>query len=109
MGEPWEGSPKPLPLPLLSLLCLIDPHALEAVQQRRRMLPEALHARLREVDRVRREEPEVRHVLEDHDLDLVVDLLALLLIQGAPSLFEHGVELRDAPRVPVLTFRRVER
>ena len=57
---------------------LVEPDAFEAVEHRRRMLPEALDRRLREVDRVRREEPEVRHVLEDHDLHAVVDLLALL-------------------------------
>src|SRR5436309_12405206 len=73
------------------------------------MLPETLHGRLREVDRVRGEEPEVRHVLEDQDLDAVVDLLTLLRVERAASLLEQAVELGDAPAVPVLALRGMER
>src|SRR5438034_31578 len=88
---------------------LVEPGALEAVEQRGRVLPEALHRRLGEVDRVGGEEPQLRHVLEDHELHAVVDLLALLGIQRAPALLQHGVEVRHAPRVPVLALGGVQR
>src|SRR5262249_41403301 len=90
-------------------LRLLQPHALEAVEERRRMLLETLHRCLREVDRVGRVEPEVRHVLEDHDLDAIVDLLALLLIHRAAAVLEEGVQLGNAPAVPVLAFGRMKR
>src|SRR3989440_31659 len=87
----------------------VEPDALEAVEEGHRVLLEALHGRLREVDRVRGEEPEVRHVLEDQDLDAVVDLLALLRVERPPPLLEQAVELGDAPAVPVLALRGMER
>src|SRR5262245_49639078 len=71
-----EHRPAGMPGPRPSRL--VEPDALETVEQRGRVLLEALHRGLGEVDGVRREEPEVRHVLQDHDLDAVVDLLALL-------------------------------
>src|SRR5947208_12305943 len=82
---------------------LVEPYPLEAIEERGRVLLEALHGDLREVDRIGREEPEVRHVLEDQELDAVVDLLPLLRIHRPPALLEEGVELRHAPAVPVLT------
>ena len=88
---------------------LVEPDAVEAVQQGRRVLLEALDRRLGEVDRLGREEPEVRHVLQDQDLDAVVDLLPLLLVHGPAAVLQQGVELRHAPAVPVLALRRVER
>src|SRR5262244_1697233 len=94
----------PVGVPALSL---VEPDVLEAVEERGGVLPEALDGGLGEVDALRGEEPEVRHVLQDQDLDTVVDLLALLLIHGAPSLLEEGVHLRHAPGVPVLPLGRV--
>src|SRR5438552_17249925 len=73
------------------------------------MLPEALHGRLREVDRVGREQPEVRDVLEDQDLGAVVDLLALPRLERPPPLLEQLVQFGNAPAVPVLALRRMER
>src|SRR5215467_7591930 len=87
---------------------LVEPDVLEAVEERGRVLLEAPDGILGEVDALRREEPEVWHVLQDQDLHLVVDLLALLLIHSAPALLEEGVDLWYAPGVPVLPLDRVQ-
>src|SRR6266540_1493382 len=88
---------------------LVEPGPLEAIEERGRVLLEALHGDLREVDRIGREQPELRHVLEDQELDAVVDLLPLLRVHRPPALLEEGVELRHAPAVPVLTLGGVQR
>src|SRR5215471_3872892 len=87
---------------------LVEPDVLEAVEERGRVLLEALDGILGEIDAPRREEPEMRHVLQDQNLHLVVDLLALLLIHGPPSLLEEGVDLGYAPGVPVPPLGRVQ-
>src|SRR5262249_56521919 len=89
-------------------LRLVEPDPLEPVEVRRGVLDPALHVRLAEIDVVSREEPEVWHVLEDHDLDLVVDLLALLLVERPPTLLQEPVQVRNAPAVPVLPLGGVE-
>src|SRR5712692_1716513 len=96
LSQPARPAP---PLSLHAASGLVEPDVLEAVEQRRGVLLEALDRGLGEVDPVGREEPEVRHVLEDQDLHAVIDLLALPLIHGAPVLFECGVDLRHAPGV----------
>src|SRR5207245_3755784 len=108
LEEPWEGSPKPSPFSLYPLVasCLVEPDSFEAIEERGRMLAESLHRGLGEVDRIGREEPEVRHVLEDHDLHAVVDLLALLRVHRAPALFQQRVEVGHAPGIPSRSSRR---
>src|SRR5262249_22629654 len=86
---------------------LVEPDSLEAIQQGGRVLLEALDRGLGEIDRVGGEQPEVRHVLEDHDLHAVVDLLALLGVHGAAAVLEESVDLGHAPAVPVLPLRGV--
>src|SRR2546425_2085580 len=107
-----EGFPQALSLVLPRLpaprSCLVEPDSFEAVEERGRVLAESFHAGLGEVDRIGREEPEVRHVLEDHELDAVVDLLALLLVHRASALLQQRVEVGHAPRVPGLALGRVQ-
>src|SRR5262245_28795369 len=62
---------------------LVEPDALEPVEQGHGVLAPALHRGLGEVDGVGGEEPEMWDVLQDHDLEPVVDLLSLLLVHGA--------------------------
>src|SRR5713226_15257 len=81
-GQPARPAPQ---LSLHAASGFVEPDVLEAVEQRRGVLLEALDRGLGEVDPVGREEPEVRYVLEDQDLHAVIDLLALLLIHGASA------------------------
>src|SRR6266446_7719822 len=126
VGRPSTDAPKPfciggtlggfpqtlsfLVSPLASSLRLrfVQPDSFEAVEERGRVLAESFYAGLGEVDRIGREEPEVRHVLEDHELDTVVNLLALLLVHRASALLQQRVEVGHAPRVPVLALGRVQ-
>src|SRR6266511_4161314 len=69
----------------------------------------ALHRLLCEIDQFGRKEPQLRALLQQNELDLIIDSLALLEVRLLPSHLQQLVALRIVPAIPILAECGVKR